>query len=399
MPASPRSGASSDRKRHASSGDRVTPVGCRSSRLRATGRESAAAVPSRARSVSCGFVNRRPRRRIDASRRGPDLLGRERDLRAFSGLEDVRERERAAGLGRRHDADSEAQQALGQGIQKREAPLGQARQDAGLERAGRRSGERGDDLGLGSVARAAPLGRKDVPEDVARRRVHGLVEKREEQPARGRERAVGSQAHARRQDRARHRRHRFGETPETLPLVGIVEDGPPAGMRAVGSRRDAAPEQEVEHPARHLGPVVEIVARRHGQRARAKGRREREQRLESGRHGQHESGDFVGPERGGEGRRVVGGLPERRRGRNGTPVNGGDDERERGRLRALGDRRREPLGAQRLQELARLERRAGAGPARRVARRAPPPTGRIRTGAEHRGGRSSRPLSAILGLG
>ena len=42
-------------------------------------------------------------------RRGPDLLGRERDLGAFSGLEDVRERKRAAGLGRRHDADSEAQ--------------------------------------------------------------------------------------------------------------------------------------------------------------------------------------------------------------------------------------------------------------------------------------------------
>src|SRR5664280_2353403 len=111
-----------------------------------------------------------------AIRRGPDLLGRERDLGAFSGLEDVRERKRAAGLGWRHDADSEAQQALGQGIQKREAPLGQARKDAGLERTGRRSGERGDDLGLGRVARAAPLGRKDVPEDVARRRVHGLVE-------------------------------------------------------------------------------------------------------------------------------------------------------------------------------------------------------------------------------
>ena len=67
MPASPRSGASSDRKRHASSADRTTPVGCRSSRLRATGRESAAAVPSRARRVSCGFVNSRPRRRIDPS--------------------------------------------------------------------------------------------------------------------------------------------------------------------------------------------------------------------------------------------------------------------------------------------------------------------------------------------
>src|ERR1019366_5961006 len=173
--------------------------------------------------------------------RGPDLLGRERDLGAFSGLEDVRERKRAAGLGWRHDADSEAQQALGQGIQKREAPLGQARKDAGLERTGRRSGERGDDLGLGRVARAAPLGRKDVPEDVARRRVHGLVEKREEQPARGRERAVGSQAYARRQNRARHRRHGFGETPQTLPLVGIVEDRPPAGMRAVGSRRGTPP--------------------------------------------------------------------------------------------------------------------------------------------------------------
>ena len=352
MPASPRRGASSDRKRQASSGDRTTPEGCRSSRLRATGRESAAAVPRRARRASCGFVNRRPRRRIEPSVRAQissasrETSGLSPDSRTYAsaneppasagGTTRIPRRRRLSGSGSRSGRLHSERRARTPGSS---APVGG-------------SGERGDDLGLGTVARAAPLrregrpgGRRAPPRPRRRRGSVRSSPRADGSAPSGPGRAPGEQ------DRARHRRHRLGEAAQTLPLVRVVEDGPPARVRAVGARRDAPPEEKVEHPARDLGPVVEIVARRHGQGPRAERGRKREERLERVRHREHESRDLVAPEDGRERRRVIRGLPERRRRGNGASVHGGDGERERRRLGARGDgatrgpRRAAPRGA------------------------------------------------------
>ena len=190
-PASPRSGASSDRNVQVSSGESSTarrmPLleaaahGARQRRGRAEAREERVLqVREQAPAAPDGRL-----------RRLPDLLGRERDLVLLGGLERVRERERAAHALGRDDADPEAQRALGQRVEDRQAPLREAPEHGGVRGGGGRLGEARDRERLGPGAGAPALGRQDLAEHVARRGVHGRVQEALQDGRRGREAASG----------------------------------------------------------------------------------------------------------------------------------------------------------------------------------------------------------------
>ena len=140
-------------------------------------------------------------------------------------------------------------------IPRRSEPLGQRVEDAGgstprgaprtprrPRRAAGVSARPATAERLGTVARAAPLGGKDVAQDVARGRVHGGVEEALQDGRGGREAALGSPGGgAGLGERARHGRERGGEAAEALLLVR-VRRGPAAsagGRRRPSARRGA----------------------------------------------------------------------------------------------------------------------------------------------------------------
>ena len=258
----------------------------------------------------------------------PDLLGRQRDLVLFRRFERELEGEGASdGLGRDH-ADAEAQRTLGQRVEDRQAPLGEAREHGGVHGRGGRLGEAGDRERLEPVARAPPLGGQHVAQDVARGRVHGGVEEALQDGRRGREAALGRGRVALLRERARDGRESRGEAAEALFLVRVRQDGPPARAPRVGRRRDAAAQQEVVRPARDLRPVLEVVSRRQGQRPHAQDARQGEEGLERVDGLEDHALEQERPEDRGARRAVVRGLAQGGDGRNGPPVHGRSHEDE-----------------------------------------------------------------------
>ena len=200
---------------------------------------------------------------------GPDLLGVELEARVVRRLEVVAEAPRGRLLGGRvglQEPHAEAQVALGERLEERDAPGAEALGHLGRDRLGDRlvvaavaaRGEEGEGEPLGAAARPPARVGEPFQEELARGGVGHVVDDGPQEEGRGRVEPLGRGA--RPADGAARGGHRLGEEVGPVLLVRVRQDGAPARAALLHGRDDPPAVEEVEDPGGDGDPVVDVVA-------------------------------------------------------------------------------------------------------------------------------------------